>query len=226
MTLVLRLFAAGLLACLMATAFVFYVRLPLPFAGFSIVVASAMAALGTLTLVAFMPQRWVWSDIERLHHAFRARHGLSDAAAKAALDTVTTAHGRADALRHSAHAMRDDVGGTVRAVADRIDAAAREIFYSPNQQRALRTVLVRAELIESAADAHAKLRRRAPRETQDASRQQLLLAVKALDHAFDQTDLLAARGLLAEVETSSSVAEMVLKPRRPLQHNKTSTSSS
>lgn len=218
MKLILSLLAIGFLACLASVAFVFSFRLPLPFDGFSVVAAAGLAALGTLTLVSFMPTRWVWSDLERLRHAFRARHGMSDAAAQSALDTIVTAHARAATLRQLAAAMRNDVAETIRAVADRIDASAREIFYTPYQQRALRDVLIRSELIETATLAHASLRRRAQKETEEASRQNLLAAVKALDEAFDQTDLLAARGLLAEVETSSSVAELVLKPRRPLQH--------
>ncbi|MEP3765153.1 MAG: hypothetical protein ABJM44_00095, partial [Marinomonas sp.] len=226
MRLMLLLFAPALLSCLLAVTFAFLFRLPLPFPGFSAVAAAGLAALGTLSFIAIMPPRWVWSEAERLRYAFQSQHSLSDAAAQRALDTITTAHARANSLRQSAMAMRDDVAKMIDAVADRIDAAAREIFYAPNQQRALRDVLIRSELIETAAQAHAALRRREHKDTEDVSRQKLLRAVKALDEAFEQTDLLAARGLLAEVDTSSSVAETVLKPRRPLQFNKATDPSS
>lgn len=205
---------AGLAAAVFCAAFAFLVRLPLPFEGFAALAAAGLAFLATLTLVAWMPTRWVWTEGERLRHAFQARHGVSDYAAGSALEAITSTHARANALRDSAKAMRDDVAERVQAVADRLDSAAREIFYAPARQRDLRAVLIRSELIEDAAAAHAKLRARAHSETEDASRRKLIAAVDALEAAFDQTDLLAARGLLAEVEAASEVAETVLKPRR------------
>ena len=83
------------------------------------------------------------------------------------------------------------------------------------RHRALRAVLIRSELIEDAATAHAKLLKRGATLTEEASRAKLFTAVDALSAAFDETDLLAARGLLEEVETASDVAETLLKPRRP-----------
>ncbi len=208
------LWVAALVAAMVAAAFAWNVRLPLPFDGFAVVVAAALAFLGTLTLVAWMPKAWVWSDAEQLRQAFQARHGMSEYAAGSALDAIMQAHGRASALRRAATAMRDDIADRVVAVADRLDTAAREIFYTPDRHRDLRAVLIRSELIEDAATAHATLRARNQTETEEASRHKLVAAVDALDAAFDQTELLAARGLLAEVEAASEVAETLLKPRR------------
>lgn len=210
---------AGLIAALLSAAFAWFVRLPMPFPGASIVAAATLAGLCTVTLVSWMPQNWVWSDAERLRHAFQARHGITDIAAGSALDAITTAHTRANALRRAADAMREDVSEKVGAVADRMDAAAREIFYTPERHRDLRAVLIRSELIEDAAAAHASLRQRNHEPTQDTSREKLLHAVDALEAAFDQTDLLAARGLLAQVEAASEVAETVLTPRRTLKYS-------
>ncbi|MEM9426960.1 MAG: hypothetical protein AAGA06_09685 [Pseudomonadota bacterium] len=210
----LSLWTAGIVAAALSAVFAWITRLPLPFDGFAAVVAAGLAFVGTVTLVTWMPARWVWTEGERLRHAFQARHGVSDYAAGSALEAITTAHARANTLRATATAMREDVAEQVHAVADRLDTAAREIFYTPERQRDLRAVLIRSELIEDAARAHAKLRERAHSETEDASRRKLITAVDALQAAFDQTDLLAARGLLAEVEAASEVAETVLKPRR------------
>lgn len=207
-----------MLAALLAIAFAWFVRLPLPFEGFAVVVAALLAFLGTLTLISWMPIGWVWSDAERLRHAFQAQHGISGNAADAALDAITTAHGRANTLRTAASAMREDVAERVEALADRLDAAAREIFYEPKQQRALRAIVIRSDLIEDAATAHAKLRQRNQTTTEDASREKLSAAIEALDAAFDETGLLAARGLLAEVETASEVAETLLKPTKGAAH--------
>ena len=212
----LSLWGAALTAIALSVWFAWAVRLPLPFEGFAAVAAASLAFLGTLTLIAWMPRGWVWTEAEQLRQAFQARHGVSDYAAGSALEAITSAHDRASALRDAASVMRDDVGEKVVAVADRMDAAAREIFYEPERHRDLRAVLIRSELIEDAAEAHAALRRRKHAETEDASRQKLIAAVDALDAAFDQTELLAARGLLAEVEAASDVAETVLKPRRTL----------
>lgn len=209
MTSRLVLWASGLLAAVLGAAFAWFLRLPLPFDGFAGLVAAGLAFFATLTLVAWMPSRWVWTEVERLRHAFQARHNVTDYAAGSALEAITRAHARAIKLRATAKAMRDDVAERVDAVADRLDVAAREIFYAPQRQRDLRAVLIRSELIEDAATAHAKLRERNQSETESASRKKLIAAVDALDAAFDQTDLLAAHGLLAEVEAASEVAETV-----------------
>ncbi|MEL6465189.1 MAG: hypothetical protein AAFQ58_09495 [Pseudomonadota bacterium] len=205
---------SGLLAALFGAVFAWYVRLPLPFDGFAALAAAGLAFWATLTFVAWMPSRWVWTEAERLRHAFQARHNISDAAAGSALKAITTAHARANTLRAAASTMREDVADRVHALADRLDVAAREIFYAPQRQREISAVLIRSELIEDAALAHAKLRKRNQAETEDASRTKLIAAVDALDAAFDDSDLLAARDLLAEVEVASEVAETVLKPRR------------
>lgn len=210
------LWGAGIAAAVLSASFTWSMRMPLPFPGFAAVAAAGLACLGTLTVVAWMPRRWVWTDAEQLRHAFQARHGGTDYAIDSALEAITTAHMRANALRRSATAMRDDVAKQVAAVADRMDAAAREIFYAPDRHRDLRAILIRSELIEDAAAAHAALRSRKQDATEDASRQKLLGAVNSLKAALDETDLLAARGLLAEVEAASDVAEAVLKPRRNL----------
>ncbi len=209
------LWTAGLIAALAGAAFAWSVRLPLPFEGFAILAAAGLAGFGTLALLAWSPRGWLWSDAEQLHHAFQARHGTSAAAAASALEAITQAHLRALTLRRAATAMRKDVAEEVAGIADRMDAAAREIFYAPERQRDLRAVLVRSDLIVDAAAAHAALRRRksAPIE-EEAARTKLLAAVAALDAAFDETELLAARGLLADVEVASTVAEAVLTPRR------------
>lgn len=208
---------AGVVAAIGAAIFSSLVRLPLPFDGFAMLAAGVFAGVGTLALVAWMPRRMVWTDAERLRHAFQARHGVSEYAAGSALDAITQTHGRATQLRGFAKVMREDVAEDVIAVADRLDAAAREIFYDPERHRALRAVLIRSELIEDAARAHAKLRGKNQNETEEISRQKLRAAVSALDAAFDQTDLQAARGLLHDVETASDVAETLLKPRGSLQ---------
>ncbi|MEL7098836.1 MAG: hypothetical protein AAGM84_08420 [Pseudomonadota bacterium] len=188
-------------------------RLPLPFDGFAALVAASAAAFGTVTLVAWMPRRWVWSDAELLRQAFQARHGVTASAAGSALGAITQAHQRATALRGAAKVMRDDAAAQVIAVADRLDAAAHEIFYAPERHGALRAVLIRSELIEDAARAHAQLRARNQAETEAVSRGKLLAAVSALDAAFDTAELNAARGLLTKVEVASEVAESLLKPR-------------
>ncbi|MEO0381849.1 MAG: hypothetical protein AAF252_16390 [Pseudomonadota bacterium] len=207
---------AALIAAVLCAGLAWRVRMPLPFDGFAALAAAGLAFLGTLSLVAWMPRHWVWSDAEQLRLAFRAQHGVSEYAADSALSAIVTTHARASALRQAGDAMRDDVAERVDAVADRLDAAAREIFYAPDRHRDLRAILIRSELIEDAARAHATLRKRNQSETEDASRQKLVAALAALDAAFDQSELLAARGLLAEVEAASDVAETVLKPRRSL----------
>lgn len=197
-----------------SVAFAWFVRLPLPFDGFAILAAAVLAFLSTLSLAAVVPAGWIWSEAERLKMAFQARHGVTGPKATNVLDAIERAHQRAGVLRRKADQMRGDMAERVMATADRFDAAARELFYAPDRLRDLRAVLIRSELIEDAARAHASLRQRKQVETEDASREKLLSAIEALDAAFDATDLMVARGLLAEVETASEVAETVLRPRR------------
>lgn len=208
------LLLAGGFASIGAVVFALLTRLPLPFDGFAALVASGLAFLGTLALTAWMPASWLWTERERLTLAFGDRHGISGGSASVALEAIASAHERATALRQASQVMRDDMAEKVGGLADRMDAAAREIFYVPDRVRDLRSVLVRSELIEDAARAHAALRKRGHKDTEDASRAKLHAALDALDAAFDQTDLLAARGLLQEVEVASEVAETLLKPRR------------
>jgi len=215
----LSLWCAGGLACLASVAFAWFVRLPLPFDGFAVAVAAVLAGCGTLTLVAWMPANWVWTDTEILRHAFRRQHGISDDTAANALDTITTVHQRAQTLRKAAKTMRADVAEQVGEGADRLDTAAREIFYEPSRHRDLRKVLIRSELIEDAARAHSELRKRNQDTTEQESRKNLLAALAAMDAAFDQTDLHVARGLLHEVKAASDVAEMLLNPRKATHTN-------
>jgi len=203
----------GLLAAGAAVAFSWFTRLPLPFDGFAVLVAAGLGFLGTLSLVAIAPARWVWSEGERLRMEFQARHGLTGATADNVLEAIERAHQRAIVLRKSASHMREDMAERVVGTADRFDAAARELFYAPDRLRDLRAVLIRSELIEDAATAHASLRQRKQEMTEDSSRQKLSTAIEALEAAFDATDMMVARGLLAEVETASDVAETLLRPR-------------
>ncbi|MEM8578330.1 MAG: hypothetical protein AAGF60_10795 [Pseudomonadota bacterium] len=207
---------AGALAALLAAAFALSVRLPLPFGGFAALSAAGLAGLGTLALIALAPPAWIWTEAERLRLAFAARHDMAPDLAGAALAAIVQTHARAEALRQAAEPMRDDMADQVTAIADRLDAAAREIFYVPDRLRDLRAVLTRSELIEEAAAAHAALRRRAAHGTDEASRAKLAAAITALDLAFDRTELKAAQGLLQEVDVASSVAERLLTPARPL----------
>lgn len=216
MTPKISLWCAAIIAALASASFAWFVRLPMPFEGFGAIVAAGGAFFGTLALVSWLPNGWLWTEAEQLRNAFQERHGVSAFAAGSALEAITTTHLRANTLREAASGMREDVSDKLRSVADRLDVAAREIFYTPERHSALRAVLVRSELIEDAARAHAKLRKRKQPETEQASRQKLVSAIEVLDAAFDQTDLLAAKGLLAEVEVASDVAETVLKPRHKL----------
>ena len=159
-----------------------------------------------------MPDHLLWTDAERLRHAFRQRHGVNDDAAGLALSTIVSTHDQAARLRKTARVMRPEMAEKVSGTADRLDAAAREIFYDPAQQRPLRPILARADLIEDAALAHARLRGRKQEEAEDQSRIQLASAIASLDAALEQNDLIAARGLLQEVEVASSVAEQLLRP--------------
>ncbi|MGR3491572.1 MAG: hypothetical protein ACU0DW_05890 [Shimia sp.] len=210
----LRLLLSAILVAAAAVAYAWLVPMPRPFPFATAVIAAGLAALGTLAIAAWMPPRLLWTESEQVRLAFQARHGISGQSAEIALATITETHDRAVVLRRAATQMRPDIAQRVEAAADRLDLAAREIFYTPDRNRQLRAILVRARLIEDAATSHAKLRARNQTETEKASRAGLLAALDALLAAFDESDLRAAEGLLSEVNVASDVAERLLKPKR------------
>ena len=204
----------ALIAGLASLAFVAFVRLPLPFPGFTAVVAAVLALFGTLALGAWLPAKWLWTDTERLTAAFMARHDIMDARAQSALHAISGAHGRAAVLREGAAEVAPELAERAAAMADRLDTAAREIFYDPNRLPSLRAIITRSELISDAMGTHRALRGRMGESDQTAqSRETLIGALDALDQAFEASDAATAERLLAEVEAASSTAESLLAPR-------------
>ena len=119
------------LAVLVSVAFALFARLPLPFEGFAALTAAGLALLLTVSLGLFLPIRWLWTDAERLQHAFRARHDISDARAASTLEAISTAHHRATAMRRASTRFADPLRDKAETAADLLDGAAREIFYDP-----------------------------------------------------------------------------------------------
>jgi len=204
-------------AVLIAVAFAFLVRLPLPFDGFSALAAAGLALLLTLAFGLALPARLLWSDSERIAHAFSVRHGMSDTGAKVALDAITRAHDIAALLRGASDRFAEPLQSRAIALADRLDSAARDIFYDPETLAVHRKTLVRSELIEDAVAAHAALRGRAETDANSAqvveSRAKVSAALDALEAAFDASETQLADKLLAQVEVASATAETLLAPR-------------
>lgn len=201
-------------AVVIAVAFALLVRLPMPFEGFAIVAAAAGALLLTLTFGLALPARLLWSDAERIAHAFSERHEISDASARVALDAITRAHDRASLLRGSSTRFAEPLKSRSETLADRLDGAAREIFYDPDTLGIHRKTLVRSELIEEAVMAHAQLRARGESDANSAqmteSRAKLGAALDALETAFDASEGQVADRLLAQVDVASATAESLL----------------
>lgn len=206
------------LAALISVAFVYNVRLPFIFDGSVVVIAAVLAFVLCMTILAWLPAGWLWTDAEMLSHAFKSYHRLSDQGTNNALAAITETHARAADLRKLSVQFHKDLQSQVERAADQLDAGAREIFYQPSRLRALGPVLRRAELIEDATRAHKALRGRAKSDhaTVALSRKKLAGALDALQSAFAQSDLAVARGHLEQVEIASSVAENLLSPRAPL----------
>ena len=204
-------------AIAIAVVFALLVRLPLPFDGFAIVAAAGLAALLTIAFGLALPARFLWSDAERLAHAFSQRHSISDAGARVALDAITRAHDRAALLRGASDRFAEPLKARSQQLADRLDEAAREIFYDPDTLAIHRKTLVRSELIEDAVAAHATLRGRAESEANSAqveeSRAKVGAALDALEVAFDASEAQVADRLLAQVEVASATAETLLARR-------------
>ncbi|MEM1274166.1 MAG: hypothetical protein AAGF88_10130 [Pseudomonadota bacterium] len=208
---------AAFLAAIVAVGFALFVRLPLPFDYFAAVVAALLALILTFAIGLAWPAGWIWTDAERIRHAFARRHGLSDTRATLALDAITKAHRQAEVLRRAAPDFVETLQTHARAVADRLDAAAREVFYDPDALQVHRKTLVRAALIEEAVAAHLQLRRRGQQYANSAqmeeSRARVAAALDALDTAFDAAETKLADRLLQQVDVASATAETLLAPR-------------
>ncbi len=206
------------LAVLVSVVFALFARLPLPFEGFAALTAAGLAGLLTVSFGLFLPVRWLWTDAERLQHAFRARHDISDARAASALEAISTAHHRATAMRRASARFADPLRDKAETAADLLDGAAREIFYDPGLLGSVRANLIRSELVEDAVRAHAKMRGRADQDVIDGqvtrSRASVETALDALISAFEAAEGRIANRLLHEVDAASSTAETLLAPRR------------
>lgn len=210
-------FIIAFLAACAAVTFALTARLPLPFEGFAALSAGVLAFLLTLTTTLFLPKTYIWTDTERLHHAFSERHGLTDARAQNALLAITSAHDRAAILRKCALRFRPDLKKETEMAADILDRAARDVFYDPSALTVHRANLIRAELVEDAVRAHAKLRDRAETGVIDSqietSRNHVFEALSSMKEAFDLAENRLANQLLTEVDVASATAETLLRPR-------------
>lgn len=211
-------YALAALAAAAATGFALSFRLPMPFEGAAAVAAAGLAFLGTLAVGLALPARVLWSDTERLTHAFVTRHQISEGRAADALLAMTTAHRRADALRAKSASFTEALRKKTEAAADTLDEVAREIFYDPTSLQVYRANLVRADLIEETVSDHAKLRRRRASDANasqlELSRSQVDKALTAFQEAFDQSEERLANRILTRVTVSSDTAETLLAPRR------------
>lgn len=208
----------AMLAAAISVAFVLSVRMPPLAEGLQPAIAAGFAFLATFAVGLALPAHWLWSDTERLHHAFSARHGLSETRARLALDAITAAHDRAAALRRAAGEFATDLAAQTERAADTLDAAARDIFYDPETLATHRAALVRSELVEDAVRAHARLRDKARGDTIEpqvaASREKVSTALASLQEAFGAAEGRAADKLLTQVGVASDTAELLLRPRR------------
>lgn len=213
----LRPWGIATVAVVLAVGFATTMRLPLPFVGFAAVAASAIAGTLTLSLTMLLPARWIWTDAERLRHAFAQRHKMSEQRSGNVLDAMTSAHARAENLRTNAALFAAPLAERAKEMADRLEDVARDLFYDPDTLSVHREALIRSELIEEAVLNHAVLRKRqrgqmnAPQVAQ--SRERVDAALTALQAAFDQNENRLADRLVQQVELSSETAETLLRRR-------------
>ncbi len=202
----------------LTTLMLWFLRFPLPFQGFTALASGMLAALVCWAMLLAMPARWLHSEEALIAHAFQARHGVSAIGADNALGAVQQAHARAMTLRRVAGDFVPALRRQAEAVADRLDATARQLFYEPRAFRDLHAPLGRAELIEEVVHEHAALRGRIKAagegdSVKAASRARVSKALDALDEALRSVDLDRASQLLTSIEVKSEVAETLLRPQ-------------
>ena len=218
MTLTSAPWVAAALGVTVSVVALLTLRFPVPFEGFTALAAGVCAGLSCLTILCAMPTRWLFSEEELLAHAFRERHGVSALGAANALRAVQRTHARAVTLRNVAKSFRPELRQRSNEVADRLDAAARRIFYDPSALRELQPALVRSHLIEDLVHDHAVLRDHVDAAGADdavaaTSRSRVADSLDALDGALRSVDLESANRILTRIEVTSDVAETLLAPR-------------
>ncbi|MEL7459811.1 MAG: hypothetical protein AAFX45_13185 [Pseudomonadota bacterium] len=206
------------LAVLLVGAASFALTPPRLFPYSDAVLLGGMAALLALGLGLTLPERWFYSDAERLAHAFKSHHGVSDDRAVVALRAVEAAHSAATRLRRADTGVRGgfhpDLAAAAEQSANRLDDVARLIFYKPDQLPKYQALVIRAESVIDAVEDHAKLRARAQNEAEIAtSRDMANAGLSSLSDALDASQTREVAQILDRIEVNVATAETLLRPR-------------
>lgn len=172
------------------------------------------ATLFASGLGLMLPERWLYSDAERLAHAFKHHHGVSDDRALVALRAVEAAHTSATRLRLADNGFRDDLASSAGDAANRLDDVARLIFYKPDQLPKYQALIIRAESVIGAVEDHAKLRSRAQNDAEIAASRELANAgLSSLSEALDASQQREVAQILDRIEVNVATAETLLRPK-------------
>lgn len=203
------LFAVG---CVAAASL--FVNLPSLFPYSDAVVLGVVALIVALGLGLMLPDAWIYSDAQRLAHAFKAHHGVSGDRAEVALGAVASAHDAATRLRTADNGFRDDLKMAAGQAADRLDDVARLIFYKPDQLPKYQALVIRAESVIDAVEDHARVRARAVEASEVATSRDLALSgLTSLQGALDASQQREVASILGRIEANVATAEMLLRPK-------------
>lgn len=210
--------APALIALLAVGALSLFLVLPSFFPYSDAVLLGASAMLLALGVGLMLPEGWFYSDTQRLAHAFKSYHGVSDDRAVVALRAVEAAHSAATRLRQADTGVRggfrDDLAAAADQSADRLDDVARLIFYKPDQLPKYQALVIRAESVIDAVEDHARLRTRAQSEAEIATSRDLASAgLSSLTEALDASQQREVAQILDRIEVNVSTAEILLRPR-------------
>ncbi len=206
--------APALLAALAVAGASWGLTLP-PMFPFSDAVILGAATFGIAVGLGFMiPESWLYSDAQRLSHAFTQHHGVSGDRADVALKAVAVSHQAAERLRAADNGFRDDLRAGVVAAADRLDDVARLIFYKPDELPKYQALIIRAESVIDAIEDHAKVRDRAVDDAEvDTSRDLARSGLNSLLEALDASQQREVGAILGRIEANVATAEILLRPR-------------
>lgn len=191
-----------------------FVTLPALFSYSDAVMLGAIAFGVALGLGLMLPEGWLYSDDERLSHAFKQYHGVSGDRADVALKAVASSHRAANRLRRADNGFREDLKSEVHGVADRLDDVARLIFYKPDELPKYQALIIRAESVIGAVEDHAKVRDRAVGEAEiQTSRDMAQAGLESLLGALDASQQREVAAILGRIEANVATAEVLLRPR-------------
>ncbi|MEO1562228.1 MAG: hypothetical protein AAFR98_02230 [Pseudomonadota bacterium] len=202
---------AVLVSLVAAVVFARFVPLPEIFPYSDALLLGGMTTALAYCLACLLPDRWLFTQYERVQYTFRTLHGLPDSATDSALRLSAQAQNHARKLEIAAGDLKPEVQERVNLTADRLVGIARLIFADPRSGREYLTLIKRADIVTETVTKHARLMRNPFAKDGDktTARQSVLAALDAFSGAYEGMKQKKIETDLADITLSGDIAEQL-----------------